>query len=537
VTRAGVSGSGTHSVAVLAPSGSDAPLAARMLQRHGVVAQPCGDMTALCDALEQGAGTLLIAEEALGRDDRVRLLDALDRQPRWSDVPIVLLVVPGELTGALSPAVQEVVQRGNVTLLERPVRVLTLATALEASLRSRARQLEVRDAIAERARSEREARASEMQLRAAVEAAPYPLMLHTDEGRIIQLSRTWTDLTGYRPDELQTMDDWTRLAYGADAPLALAVIRDDFASPRAVGESAAIWEHAVRTRDGGERTWSFHAAKLGRQPDGRLLRLVAAVDVTDMRRLLANERTLREEAEEANRAKMQFLATMSHELRTPLNAIGGHVQLMELGILGAVTERQRDALQRVRRAEAHLLGLINDVLNFAKIEAGRVTFELAPMTLGELFEGMEALVAPQVEAKGLTYSRNSACDDVRVTADREKGRQVLLNLLSNAVKFTAAGGRISVSCAPRGEMAEIRVSDTGIGVPPEAVESIFEPFVQVRREYTTTHEGTGLGLAISRDLARAMGGDLTVQSTPGEGSIFIFTLPLADAPGKGIGDS
>ncbi|MDQ6633630.1 MAG: ATP-binding protein, partial [Gemmatimonadota bacterium] len=321
---------------------------------------------------------------------------------------------------------------------------------------------------------------------------------------------------------------WTSLAYGDDAELAREVIRQDLASARPVGVSARTWEHTVRIRDGSQRLWSFHAARLGRMSDGRALRLVAAVDVTDMSRMVENERTLRAEAEEANMAKMQFLATMSHELRTPLNAIGGHVQLIELGILGPVTDRQAEALRRVRRAESHLLGLINDVLNFAKIEAGHVTFDLEPTTIGALFEEMDSLIAPQVAAKGLTYSRPTRCDDLRVVADLDKARQVLLNLLSNAVKFTNPGGSITVDCEGKARTVDIHVTDTGVGVASDALVSIFEPFVQVRPDYTATNEGTGLGLAISRDLARAMNGDLSARSVTGEGSTFTLTLPVAD---------
>jgi PAS domain S-box-containing protein len=475
-----------------------------------------------------GIGALLIAEEALLAGDRAQLLAALEAQPVWSDIPVVLLVSAGELSGALSPPVRDVARRGNVTLLERPVRVATLSTALDAALRARARQYETRDAIAERIRSTRQLEESEERMRAAVEAAPFPLMVHADDGTIVHLSRTWYDLTGYSPEQLTTVDAWTSLAYGDDAELAREVIRQDLASARPVGVSVRIWEHTVRIRDGSLRLWSFHAARLGRMSDGRALRLVAAVDVTDMTRMVENERTLRAEAEEANMAKMQFLATMSHELRTPLNAIGGHAQLIELGILGPVTERQAEALRRVRRAESHLLGLINDVLNFAKIEAGHVTFDLEPTTIRALFEEMDSLIAPQVAAKGLTYSRPTHCDDLRVVADLEKARQVLLNLLSNAVKFTNSGGSITVQCERKARTVDIHVADTGVGVAKEALVSIFEPFVQVRPDYTATNEGTGLGLAISRDLARAMNGNLSARSVVGEGSTFTLTLPVAD---------
>jgi signal transduction histidine kinase len=157
-----------------------------------------------------------------------------------------------------------------------------------------------------------------------------------------------------------------------------------------------------------------------------------------------------------------------------------------------------------------------------------VTFDLEPITIGALFEEMDSLIEPQVQAKGLTYSRPTQCDHLRVVADLDKARQVLLNLLSNAVKFTKPGGSITVECESHGQTVDVHVIDTGVGVAPDALASIFEPFVQVRPDYTTPNEGTGLGLAISRDLARAMHGEIAVESTVGVGSTFTLTLPRSN---------
>jgi signal transduction histidine kinase len=258
-------------------------------------------------------------------------------------------------------------------------------------------------------------------------------------------------------------------------------------------------------------------------------------------RLFEAERAARAEAEAArtvaeaaNRAKMDFLATMSHELRTPLNAIGGYAELLALGVRGPVTTAQQEDLARIQRSQQHLLGLINEVLNFARLEGGAVHFDLADLEVASLLGGLEALVLPQVRAKGLSLTL-AACDPaLRVRADAEKLRQILLNLLSNAVKFTASGGSIHVDagCADadapagvaRGAVA-ITVRDTGVGIAAHQLAAIFEPFVQVGRALNNPGEGTGLGLAISRDLARAMGGELTAESTPGAGSVFRLVLP------------
>ena len=267
------------------------------------------------------------------------------------------------------------------------------------------------------------------------------------------------------------------------------------------------------------------ASELGR-------RAALAVDNARLLREMGVARAAAEEAAEvaraANRAKADFLAVMSHELRTPLNAIGGYTELLEMGLRGPVTDEQLTDLARIKRSQRHLLSLINDLLNYAKLEAGRVQYEFASLTVAEIMGGLEPLIAPQIAAKHLTFDWTPPADGLSVRTDGEKVQQILLNVLSNAVKFTPPGGTIGVEVRRAEGLVQIAVSDTGIGIPEDKLDVIFEPFVQLSRGLTQHNEGTGLGLAISRDLARAMGGDLRAESVVGRGSRFTLELVAAE---------
>jgi PAS domain S-box-containing protein len=240
-------------------------------------------------------------------------------------------------------------------------------------------------------------------------------------------------------------------------------------------------------------------------------------------------------AAEANRAKSDFLATMSHELRTPLNAIAGYAQLLDMGLRGPVTSAQHEDLARILRSQMHLTTLINEVLSYARLESGSITYAVRPTLVAVAAAEAAALVEPQRLTKGITLDVRlpelTGGSPVHVLADHDKLQQILINLLSNAVKFTPQGGRIVLELLSETDahgMAVVRVTDTGIGIPADKLQAVFEPFVQIGRALNSPGEGTGLGLAISRDLARGMGGDLTAESTPGQGSVFTLTLQRAE---------
>jgi signal transduction histidine kinase len=279
--------------------------------------------------------------------------------------------------------------------------------------------------------------------------------------------------------------------------------------------------------------------EMHRVTDPEELRLFQ-VDVTQRLLLSAlHDQQLAEEAGAAERvaamanaAKARFLTTMSHELRTPLNAIGGYAELIAMGLRGPVTPEQHHDLTRIQSAQEHLMGLINSVLNFAKLESGSVTYELAALSVDAVLEDVRDMLMPHLERQGLTYRTIADPQTVGqclVMADPEKIRQILINLMTNAIKFTSSGGTITTSLETRDDMCLIRVHDTGRGISVEQLSTIFDPFVQVGRLLNSKDQGVGLGLSISRELARGMGGDLAAASTLGVGSTFTLTLKRASS--------
>jgi signal transduction histidine kinase len=238
---------------------------------------------------------------------------------------------------------------------------------------------------------------------------------------------------------------------------------------------------------------------------------------------LEGSRLLRD-LQEANQAKATFLATMSHELRTPLNAILGYVDLLEMEIAGTLNDLQKQSVARVRAGSMHLQELIEGILNFARIDAGKVHVHRAQIDLGSLVRETVALIEPLARARNLDLVLHTPAHPLLASTDAAKVRQIILNLLSNAVKFTDHG---SVTLDLRRDAGDIvlSVTDTGIGIPPEEQSRIFEPFRQVGDVYTQKSMGTGLGLSVSRELAHLLGGDVTVASTPSAGSVFTVVLP------------
>jgi PAS domain S-box-containing protein len=311
--------------------------------------------------------------------------------------------------------------------------------------------------------------------------------------------------------------------------------------PDDIERTTACWKQSLETGQRyetefrllsaqGEYRWHLVRAEAMFAEDGNIAEWFGCTaDIEEHKRLEAALDVAAETARRANKSKAEFLAMMSHELRTPLNAIGGYVQLMLEGIPTPATEAQLNYLGRIHRSQQHLLTLIEAVLTHAKIEAGKLSYQIADVFAFEVLAALDSLTAPQRAAKRLRYDASGCEQKLLFRADKQKLVQILLNLLSNAVKFTPADGCITVSTARiSSDLAAITVTDTGLGMSPQELAFVFEPYVQFDNALSREHKGTGLGMPISREMARAMGGDLVATSQPGAGSTFTLTLPITN---------
>ncbi|HEY3114866.1 MAG TPA: MHYT domain-containing protein [Gemmatimonadaceae bacterium] len=347
-----------------------------------------------------------------------------------------------------------------------------------------------------------------------LDLSPQVVWFAEPDGNITYFNPYWYEYTGLSQKQALG-NEWTAAIHPEDRERVVG-------SWQSAVREGRDYEIELRLRDkDGTYCWFLARGRPGRDEAGNISAwLGIAVDIEERKRA-------EQEAWAASQAKSEFLASMSHELRTPLNAIGGYAELLAMGVRGPLNADQAQDIARIRRSQQHLLTLINDVLNFAKVDAGQAEYHITAVPVDEALKDTESMIAPQILAKGLHYTRKGADKNAAVLADPEKLQQIVLNLLSNAVKFTDPGGEITLSSAPRGNCIEIQVADTGGGISAEKLERIFDPFVQADRRLNQPVQGVGLGLAISRDLAHAMDGEITVQSTPGKGSTFTLSLPRA----------
>jgi PAS domain S-box-containing protein len=373
---------------------------------------------------------------------------------------------------------------------------------------------------------------SEEKFARAFNANPALMALSTvEEGIYLDVNETFVQTLGFSRDEVigRSSRDLNVFAdYAARDEVRALLARDGRVKDFQIG---------VRTKSGEilDGLFSVEPIRIGE----RNLILTVMLDITARVRTERQLHDAKEAAEAADRLKSAFLATMSHELRTPLNSIIGFTGILRQGLSGPVNHEQARQLDVIASSAGHLLKLIRDVLDISKIEAGQLDLDVGPVALGDLIAKTARSVQPQADAKGLDLDV-AVDDDVDVArTDERRVEQILLNLLSNAVKFTERG-RVTVRCGRTDGRYRIEVADTGIGIAPESLALLFQPFRQIESELNRRYEGSGLGLSICKRLAGLMGGDIGVDSTPGQGSTFWYTVPVGEAaalPASGAPDT
>ena len=389
--------------------------------------------------------------------------------------------------------------------------------------------------------------ASEKKYRELVMLANSIILRFSRDGRITFLNEFGRKFFGYSETEIlgRRLNDTIipeKDSFGNDLS---ALLEEIFADPQKLESN--VNENIRRS---GERVWIDWRNRMVRDANGEVQEILSiGSDITDrvhadeeIRRLnqelrreaeileqrvalrTAELATAKERAESADRLKSAFLATMSHELRTPLNSIIGFTGILLQGLAGPLNDEQQKQMRMVQNSSRHLLALINDVLDISKIEAGQLALGPTDFQLRHAVEKTVKMVAPLAEKKGLDLKLEVGDAVGAINADQRRLEQVLVNLINNAVKFTEQG-KVRVSCRTDGDGYLVAVSDTGIGIPPEEIGGLFQPFHQIDTGLTRKHEGTGLGLSICKKLVDLMGGRIEVQSQLGEGSTFSVWMP------------
>lgn len=354
-------------------------------------------------------------------------------------------------------------------------------------------------------------------------SAPCGFVSFTDDGTLVAVNTTLADILGYTRVELEGWHLQKLLAPGGRVFYQTHL----FPMLRMHGHAEEIYLK-LRTKDGGDVPMLMNAAR--RERDGQTFNDCMFFRMQQRERFEEELVLARRAAEQADAARAKFLSMMSHDLRTPLTAITGLTRLMAASVHGPISDEQAQVLERMSAAGRELLRMINDILAFAQLESGKVEVRSERVAVADAIARAEGLIRTRIEESGLALQAQTCDHGLAVLADGDKLQQVLLNLLTNAIKFTDAGGAITIACERDAARVQIAVRDTGIGIPADELERVFDPFVQLEEQPAdAANRGVGLGLAISRDLARAMGGELSVSSVVGEGSTFVLELPAAQS--------
>jgi PAS domain S-box-containing protein len=500
-------------VLVLPPTAGDAELTRSLLTEAGMTCHICADIPELCRTFEQGAGAILLTEEAVGSSEWNDLVKTLQRQPDWSEVPVLLLTA----SGADSPATLEAMELlGNITVLERPVRVTTLVSALRTALRARRRQYEVCDHLEDVRASEAALRLQSEQFETLLNRAPLGVYLVDADFRIAQVNPVAVSVFGDIRDLIgRDFDEVMHILWNKE--YADEVVRI-FRHTLETGGSYITPECAEFRID--RNITEYYEWRVDRipLPDGRF-------GVVCYFRDISNQVKARTALQELDQRKDEFIANMSHEIRSPLTGIMGYADLL-LTRLKDPFEMQ--CLTTIKQSGSYLTEIVNDILDLSKIQAGKLVLDFERVSPLALFREVHELMEVRAREKRLPLILHfDGVLPTSIQTDPTRLRQILVNLVSNAIKFTERGRvEIVARLVREGELLQIDVIDTGIGIAPEHQQSLFQPFTQADTTSTRHYGGTGLGLTITKRLVELLGGSISFESEPDKGSTFRVTIPV-----------
>jgi signal transduction histidine kinase/DNA-binding response OmpR family regulator len=508
-------------VLVLMPTARDAERTKVLLAEQGMASRVCADMAEVCRALSEGAGAVLLTDEALASDTQGRLSETLRAQPAWSAVPILVLARDGYQTEQLAAA------RSSSIVIERPVHTRTLIGVIGSALRDRRRQYQVREMLEEREARAAELRAQDERLRFALAAGglgSWELSLDTYEMECSDIYKATFGRSELEPFSYQQVQE---CIHPLDRHRVADAIRESVRDGSDYDiEYRVVWPN-------GELHWVMARGRATYDEADRPLRMLGvSLDVTERKRMhevvQQSESELARQAEElrrADRRKDEFLATLAHELRNPLAPIRTGIDLL-VSSPEAATSRQ--TLGIMQRQIGHMVRLIDDLLDVSRITSGKLQLKREPVALSTIIDAAVEASRPLIERKNHTLRVRVDESTSILDADLTRIAQVIGNLLNNASNYTESGGLIELTAKREEDWAVISVRDNGSGIPEDRLSDVFEMFSQVNRDLERTHGGLGIGLALVRRLVEMHGGSSEVSSPGlGQGSLFTIRLPLA----------
>jgi PAS domain S-box-containing protein len=495
---------------ILAPIGRDAELSRTMLAEHGIRCHICADLNALALEINSGAGAVLISEEALQTVEHLYVLgERLQRQPAWSDLPVLLLAHPGADSAAVRQAVRAL---GNVTLLERPVRMAALMTAVQTALRARLRQYGAREHLTELDVTAKALRDSETRLKALFDNAAVGIAEMDGSGSFALANDALCRLLGESRTTLVAMKLGDVVHADDREDLALSMHR------LFTGQASDFVTEKRFLRHDGGTIWVKLTASLARVTGERGAHGVVVIeDITE-------QRHAEEDLREADRRKDEFLATLAHELRNPLAPIRNSLHIFRMaGIQDPAVQRVTEMMER---QVGHMVRMVDDLLEVSRISRGKIELRKEQVELASVLRSAMDTSLPLMERGKHKLTVEVPDEPLVLDADPVRLAQVFANLLNNSAKYTPPGGEITVKVSIDGAMAVVCVADNGEGIPRQMLQRVFNMFTQVNTG-VRAQGGLGIGLTLARTLVQMHGGTIEAASSgAGKGCEFTVRLPL-----------